>query len=238
MPLRLPPHEVAAEGEEQAVYRRPCEEHPEIETDARVEIEERGARGFDDWKNVNTLSQNCEMRKLTLMQRPRIPPVVELRRQVQRIKARRHITDNPEDQPHRSPRLPNDHRHVLARQAQRYHPYPVDHPIHNESRCAVCVGIVCHLVPWRGWVVEGDLEGEGDEGIEKGHGQVGSHCGEPAVDDELVEVEWRVAGGDEELHVRGHVEGEGEEGDNDQVDEANGHGGDGDRRVERAEVED
>lgn len=171
------------------------------------------------------------------MQRPRIPPVIELRRQVQRIKAGRHITDDPEDQPHCRPRLPDNHRHVFARQTQRYHPDPVDHPIHDESRRAVRIGVVRHLVPWRGRVVEGDLEGEGDEGVEERHGQVGGHGGEPAVDDELVEVKWRVAGGYEEFHVGRHVEGEGEKGDNDQVDQADGYGGDSNGWVEWAEVE-
>lgn len=103
------------------------------------------------------------------MQRPRIPPVVKLRRQVQRIKARRHITDNPEDQPHCRPRLPDNHRHVLARQAQRDHPDPVNHPVHDEGSSAVRVGVVRHLVAGRGRVIEGDLEGEGDEGVEEGH---------------------------------------------------------------------
>lgn len=82
------------------------------------------------------------MEELTLVQRPRIPPVVELRRQVQRIEARRHITDNPEDQPHRRPRLTDNHRHIFARQAQRYHSDPVDHPINNKSRSSVRVGVV------------------------------------------------------------------------------------------------
>lgn len=81
------------------------------------------------------------------------------------------------------------------------------------------------------------MEEERDEGVEEGHGEVGGHGGEPAIDDELVEVEWWVAGGDEELHVRGHVESEGEERNDDQVDETDGHGGDGDGRVEWAKVE-
>ena len=63
MPLRLPPHEVAAEREEKAVDRRPCEENAEIETDARVEVEECRARGFDDCRNVNTLSEYFELKK-------------------------------------------------------------------------------------------------------------------------------------------------------------------------------
>ena len=95
-----------------------------------------------------------------------------------------------------------------------------------------------YLFARRSRVVEGDLEGQGDEGVEERHGEVGGHSGKPAVDDELVEVERRVAGGDEELHVGGHVEGEGEEGDDDQVYQTDGDGGKSDRRVEGSEVED
>ena len=75
-----------------------------------------------------------------------------------------------------------------------------------------------YFVPRRGRVVERDLEGQGNEGVEKGHGKVGGHGGEPAVDDKLIKVQWGMAGRDEESHVGGHIEGEGEEGDDDQVD--------------------
>ena len=46
-----------------------------------------------------------------------------------------------------------------------------------------------------------------------------------------------MTGGDEELHVGGHVEGEGEEGNDDQVNQADSDGRKGDWGVERAEVE-
>lgn len=171
------------------------------------------------------------------MQWPRIPPIIKLGRNIQRIKRRTDITNHPKDQPHRRPRLADDHRHVLARQAERPHAEEVDHPVHHERRLPVRIRIVRHLCFRRGLLVEGDLEGERDHAVCERHGEVGAHGGDPAVEDELVEVERRVAGRDEELHVRGHVEGEGEEGDDDQVDQPDSDGGKGDWRVERAEIE-
>ena len=51
-----------------------------------------------------------------IMQRPRVAPIIPLRAQVQRVKGRRHISNDPEDQPHRRPRLSDDHRYILARE--------------------------------------------------------------------------------------------------------------------------
>ena len=46
-----------------------------------------------------------------------------------------------------------------------------------------------------------------------------------------------MTGGNKELHVCGHVKGEGKEGDDDQINQADGDGGKGDWRMERAEIE-
>ena len=185
----------------------------------------------------SVIEASREEDKLTVMQRPRIPPIIKFRRDIQRIEGRTDVTYHPKDQPHRRPRLTNDHRHVLTCQAERPHAEEVDHPVHYERRLPVRVRIVRHLCGRRGLLVEGDLEGERDHAVCERHGEVGAHGREPAVEDELVEVERRVAGGDEELHMRRHVEGEGEEGDDDQVDQPDSDCGKRDWRVERAEIE-
>ena len=172
------------------------------------------------------------------MQRPRITPIIELRGQIQSIEARRNIADNPEYQPHRRPRLPDYHCDVFACESKRNHPDPINHPVHHEGCRAICIRVMRHFVPGRSRVVERDLESQRDEGVEERHGEVGGHGGEPAVDDELVEVEWRMAGGDDELHVGGHIECEGEERYDNQVDQTNGDGGQCHRWVEGPEIED
>ena len=48
LPHGFPPHEIAAEGEEEAVDGAPGQEHAEVEADAGVETEEGGAGCFDD----------------------------------------------------------------------------------------------------------------------------------------------------------------------------------------------
>ena len=47
-PHRLPPHKVAADGEEDGIDRHPGEQDAEIEPDPRMQIEEGRARCFDD----------------------------------------------------------------------------------------------------------------------------------------------------------------------------------------------
>lgn len=171
------------------------------------------------------------------MQRPRIPPVIEFRRDIQRIKTRADVANHPKDQPHRRPRLADDHRHILARKTQRAHAEEVDHPVHQKRGMPVRICVMCWYISWHRLVIKRYLEGERDEAVGKRHGEVGAHGGDPAVKDELVEVQGRVAGGNEELHVCGHVEGEGKEGDDDQVDQTDSDGRKSDGRMERAEVE-
>ena len=79
------------------------------------------------------------------MQRPRVTPVVKLRHEFNSIKRRGHVADDPEDQPHGRPRLPDDHRDVFARQAQSAHADEIDHPEDGESPVAEGVVVVCHL---------------------------------------------------------------------------------------------
>lgn len=85
-------------------------------------------------------------------------------------------------------------------------------------------------------MVERYLEGERHHAVCEGHAEVGAHGGDPPVKHELAEVQWWMAGRDEEFHVRGHVEGEGEERDDDQVDETDGDRRQGDRWMEGPQI--
>jgi len=149
------------------------------------------------------------------MQRPSVTPVIEPRRQRNWIEARRHITDNPEDQPERRPRHTDDHRNILARQTQRYHTHVIDHPIDREGAVPVCGSRVRDFGVWCCWSGEWDLEGEGDERVEEREEEVGCNSCYPAPDNQLVEVYGSVALGLNKLHVDGKVEGETEERDDD-----------------------
>ena len=126
--------------------------------------------------------------KLTVMQRPGVPPVIEFRRDIQGIETGADVANHPEDQPHGRPRLADDHRHVLASQSQRAHAEEIDHPIHQKCGMSVCVSIMCWYISRRWLAIEWDLKGEGDEAVGERHGEVGGHGGDPAVEDELVEV--------------------------------------------------
>ena len=171
------------------------------------------------------------------MQRPSISPVIEARRQLNSIETRGHIGDDPEDQPHGRPRLPNHHRHVLARQPQRNHPHPVNHPEHHKRALTICIRISDAGVHRARLVAEGDLECQGDERVGQGHEEIGDNGGDPAPDDELLELERRVARRSDKLHMDGEEEGEREEGEDDKIDEADGDGGNGLRRAKRPQIE-
>ena len=171
------------------------------------------------------------------MQRPGISPRIEARRQLNSIETRGHIGDDPEDQPHGRPRLPNHHGHVLARQPQRNHPHPINHPEHHKRCLTIGVRISDAGEHGARLVAEGDLERQGDERVGQGHEEIGGHGGDPAPDDELLELERRVPRRRDKLHVDGEEEGEGEEGEDDQVDEADADGGHGLRRAKRPQIE-
>ena len=109
-----------------------------------------------EWRKIKRISGW----KLTIVQRPRIPPVIELRRDIQRIETRADVANHPKDQPHRRPRLADNHRHVLARQSQRTHPEEVDHPIDDECGMPVRIRIMCWYRSWGRLIIERDLEGE------------------------------------------------------------------------------
>ena len=172
-----------------------------------------------------------------VVQRPRVAPVVPLGRQVEGVEGRRHVGDDPEDEPHGRPRLPDDHGHVLAREAEGDHADEVDHPVDDEGALAVGVRVVGDRGGRSGGVGEGDLEGEGDERVSQGHEEVRQHGADPADEDKFPEFDGRVPSGCDELAVDGQEEGEAEEGDDDEVDETDCDCWSDDRRVEGAETE-
>ena len=185
-----------------------------------MQIEERAAGRFDD-----------------VMQRPGVAPVIELGRQIEGVKRRGDVRDDPEDEPHGRPGLADDHGDVLAREAEGDHAHEVDHPVDDKGGFAVGVWVCGDGGGRGGGVGKGDLEGEGDEGVGEGHEEVGEHGADPADDDEFPEFDGRVPARGDELGVDGEEEGEAEEGDDDEVDEADGDGRGGYGRAERAETE-
>ena len=186
-----------------------------------MQVEEGAPGGLDD-----------------VVQRPGVAPVVPAGREVEGVKGRGDVGDDPEDEPHGRPGLADGHGDVFAREPQRDHADEVDHPVDRKGAVAVGVRVVGHGDVGGGGVGEGDLEGEGDEGVGEGHEKVGEHGADPAHEDEFPEPDRRVrsAWGDE-FGVDGQEEGEAEEGDDDEVDEADGDGRGGDGWVEGAEAE-
>ncbi len=172
-----------------------------------------------------------------VMQRPRVAPIVPLGRQVERVKGRRDVCDDPEDEPHGRPGLADGHGDVFAREAEGDHADEVDHPVDDKGALAVGDGVGGDGGARGGGVVKGDLEGEGDERVGERHEEVGEDGAEPADDDEFPKLDGRVRAGGDEAGVDGQEEAEAEEGEDDEVDEADGDGGDGDGRVEGAQVE-
>lgn len=99
------------------------------------------------------------------MQRPGVAPVIPLRRQVQRVEGGRHVANDPEDEPHGGPRLPDCHCYVLASETEGDHADKVDHPVDDERALTVRVGVIGDHSARSSGVIEGDLEGERDEGV-------------------------------------------------------------------------
>ena len=185
-----------------------------------MQVEEGAPGGLDD-----------------VVQRPGVAPVVPFGREVEAVKRRRDVGDDPEDEPHGRPGLADGHGDVLARQAEGDHADEVDHPVHDKGALAVGVRVVGHGRVRGRAVGKGDLEGERDEGVGERHEEVGEHGADPAHDDELPEFDGRIRpAGRDELEVDGQEEGEAEEGDDDEVDEADADGRGGDGRGEGAET--
>ena len=183
------------------------------------------------------IEQGAPGRLDDVVQRPGVAPVVPLGRQVEAVKRRGDVGDDPEDEPEGGPGLADGHGDVLARHPQGDHADEVDHPVHDEGALAVGVRVGGRGRGRARGVGKRDLEGERDEGVGERHEEVGEHGSRPAHDDELPELDGRVrpAGGDE-LEVDGQEEGEAEEGDDDEVDEADGDGRGGDGGGEGAET--
>lgn len=154
-----------------------------------------------------------------MMQRPRIPPLVKPGLNPDIVKTRRHVRNDPENQPQPHPRHADNHGHVLARQAQRDHPAEIQRPVHREGPPAVggrVAGLDSGGPDFGGDRVaagEVDEEGEGDERVGEGEEDVGGEGGGVASEDQLPEFEGWVAFEFEVFDVDGEVEGEGEERD-------------------------
>lgn len=108
-----------------------------------------------------------------VVQGPGVAPVVPLGREVEGVEGGGDVGDDPEDEPHGGPRLADGHGDVLAREAEGDHADEVDHPVHDERALAVGVRVGGDRGARGGGVGEGDLEGEGDEGVGEGHEEVG-----------------------------------------------------------------
>ena len=119
------------------------------------------------------IKQRAPRRFDNIVQWPRVAPIVPLRRQVQGVEGSRHVCDDPEDKPHRRPRLADDHCYVLACETEGDHADEVDHPVDDECAFTVSVGVVGDHCARSSGVIERDLEGERDEGISQGHEEVG-----------------------------------------------------------------
>ncbi len=113
-----------------------------------MQIEQRAPRRFDD-----------------VVQRPRVAPVEPFRRQVQGVEGGGHVGDDPEDEPHGRPGLPDGHCDVLARETEGDHADEVDHPVDDEGAFAVGGGVVGDHCARSGGIGEGVLEGKGDERV-------------------------------------------------------------------------
>lgn len=157
------------------------------------------------------------------MQRPRIAPAIESRRNLNIIETRAHVRNHPKNKKQPHPWRAHHHGGILTREPQRNHTKEIQHPVYQKRAMAVRnrvpVGDVSNLgfARDRIGVCEVDLKGHGDEGVGERQHEVGAHCGKPAPDNHLPELERGVALWVDIGHVNGEVEGEAEEGYDDQV---------------------
>ena len=119
------------------------------------------------------------------MQRPRVPPIIELGRQVQRVETRRYVSDDPEDEPHGRPGLTDDHGDVLAGETQGDHAHAVDHPVDDKGAFTIGFRVLGDLGGGGAIVGERDLKSQRDEGVGKGEEEIGRDGGGPAPYDEV-----------------------------------------------------
>lgn len=94
----LVPHPVAHEWEEHRVDRAPRDEDAEVETKSRMEIEQYLSTAFHHCARTLAKPKMSEAQH-TLMQRKRISPIIEFRLDIDVVEGRRHVRDDPEDQP-------------------------------------------------------------------------------------------------------------------------------------------
>ena len=100
-----------------------------------------------------------------IVQWPRIPVVIESRRQFNRVESRANVRDDPENKPDGRPRSADDHGDILTSKPQRTHPDEVDHPVDDEARLAVRGRMQrnFHVTCWR--VRKWKLKGETHERV-------------------------------------------------------------------------
>lgn len=57
--LRLPSHDITADGKQRRVHRTPNEQDAEVEPDARMQLEQSGTGRFDDWRIGLLVTDPC-----------------------------------------------------------------------------------------------------------------------------------------------------------------------------------
>lgn len=95
--LGLKPHPITRGREQRRIDCRPRRQNPKVQPQPRVQVKQDTPARLDD-----------------IVQRPRVPPVVETRLDVNIVKRRRHICNHPEDEPQPRPRLSHYHGDVFA----------------------------------------------------------------------------------------------------------------------------
>lgn len=123
-----------------------------------------------------------------MIQGPCISPFKECGGEIDAEESGRHVRNNPKNKPNRSPRLSQKHSHILASQPQRRHPNPINHPKHQKRTLAIRIWVATGFGWGCGRTRKRNLKGERNQGIRKGEEEIGCHGGNPAPDDELVEM--------------------------------------------------
>lgn len=124
----------------------------------------------------------------TMIQRPGISPFKECGGEIDAEESGRDIRNDPKYKPNRSPWLSQKHSHILASQPQRRHPNPINHPKHQKSSLTIRIRIPTGFGGRCRGASKRDLKGERNQGIRKGEEEISCHSGDPAPDNELVEM--------------------------------------------------